>query len=187
MQKNRDDLMGSRAAKLTNWKLVDIIEFVEILKKEYGEDISKIEDQTCPICCCDLYEDIQNKSEEEIQKLGNEQRSLMAVIDVVIMSKCKAHFFHAECLNSQLGDKQFLKCALCNYQYGHETGNQPNGTMTVQFNNNKLPGHEKDSVGTWNIHYSVQGGKNEKGSFSGDSRSAYLPSNAEGDEVLALF
>lgn len=59
--------------------------------------------------------------------------------------------------------------------------------MTISFSGNKLAGHENNSVGSWQIHYSVQGGSNEKGSFSGDSRSAYLPSNAEGDEVLALF
>ena len=63
----------------------------------------------------------------------------------------------------------------------------PNGTMTIGFNNSKLPGHENDSIGTWTIHYSVSGGSNEKGSFSGDSRQAFLPSNPVGDEVLALF
>ena len=58
MRKNIEELMQSRIAKLTGWKLIDIIEFVEILKKELGEDLSKIEDQTCCLCCCDLYEGI---------------------------------------------------------------------------------------------------------------------------------
>ena len=44
MQKNREEIMGSRIAKLTKWKLIDVITFSEILKKEYGEDLSKIED-----------------------------------------------------------------------------------------------------------------------------------------------
>ena len=58
MQKNREELMASKIAKLTRWRLINVIQFVEILKKEFGEDISKIEDQTCALCCCDLYEGI---------------------------------------------------------------------------------------------------------------------------------
>ena len=44
MEENRAKLMSSRAAKLTNWKLIDVITFSNILKKEFGSDLSKIED-----------------------------------------------------------------------------------------------------------------------------------------------
>ena len=83
MEENREKMMSSRAAKLTNWKLIDVITFSNILKKEFGPDLSKIEDQTCPICCCDLYEGIQKMSDGDIQKLGNEQLGFMKGIDVV--------------------------------------------------------------------------------------------------------
>ena len=63
----------------------------------------------------------------------------------------------------------------------------PDGEMRIGLSKNLLPGHEKDSAGTWEIRYSVQGGRNEKGPFSGDRRDAYLPHNAAGDEILALF
>ena len=102
-------------------------------------------------------------SQEEIEKIGNEQIGLIRGIDVVQMSHCKGHFFHAECLTHQLGDKAFIKCAICSHQYGKETGNMPNGTMTIYLNNSILPGHEKDSNGTWTVHYSISGGRNEKG------------------------
>ena len=59
MQRNREVLMSSKVGRLTQWKLVDVIEFVEILRKEYGKDLSKIEDQTCALCCCELYEGVQ--------------------------------------------------------------------------------------------------------------------------------
>ena len=126
-------------------------------------------------------------SDADIEKLGADQRAHIAAIDVVLMSNCKAHFFHAECLTNQLGEKDWLKCAICSHKYGHETGNMPDGEMRIALTKNLLPGHEKDSAGTWSIGYSVQGGQNEKGRFSGDSRAAYLPHNAAGDEILALF
>ena len=126
-------------------------------------------------------------SDADIEKLGADQRAHIASIDVVLMSHCKAHFFHAECLTNQLGDKEWLKCAICSHKYGHETGNMPDGEMRIALNKSLLPGHEKDSAGTWSIGYSVQGGHNEKGRFSGDSRNGFLPHNAAGDEILALF
>ena len=135
MRKNIEELMSSRVAKLTKWQLINVIQFSEILKKEYGPDLSKIEDQTCALCCCDLYEGIQTMSQEDIDKIGNEQIGLLRGVDVVLMSHCKAHFFHAECLTHQLGDKAFIKCAICSHQYGKETGNMPNGTMTIHLNN----------------------------------------------------
>ena len=36
--------------------------------------------------------------EEEIDRLDAEQAGFLRKIDVVQMSKCKGHFFHAECL-----------------------------------------------------------------------------------------
>lgn len=88
-------------------------------------------------------------SEQDIEKLGADQRAHVAPIDVVLMGKCKAHFFHAECLTHQLADKEWLKCAICSHKYGQETGNMPDGTMRIQLSKSLLPGHEKDSGGTW--------------------------------------
>lgn len=109
-------------------------------------------------------------SDDDIKKLGDEQMSYLKDIDVVLMSNCKNHFFHAECLTHQLGDKPFIKCSICSTKYGDEVGNMPNGTMTITRQNGRLPGHEKDSEGMWVIHYSISGGSNEKGSFGGDAR-----------------
>eukprot|EP00354_Favella_ehrenbergii_P011571 CAMPEP_0170465052 /NCGR_PEP_ID=MMETSP0123-20130129/9543_1 /TAXON_ID=182087 /ORGANISM="Favella ehrenbergii, Strain Fehren 1" /LENGTH=61 /DNA_ID=CAMNT_0010730857 /DNA_START=611 /DNA_END=796 /DNA_ORIENTATION=+ len=61
--------------------------------------------------------------------------------------------------------------------------------MTIMGNAHKLPGYENDSVGTWRIEYRMSGGtKPDNGAqYHGDGRGAYLPMNAEGDEVLALL
>ena len=44
MRKNIEELMASKIAKLTNWKLINVLDFTLILKNEYGADLSKIEE-----------------------------------------------------------------------------------------------------------------------------------------------
>jgi hypothetical protein len=61
------------------------------------------------------------------------------------MSKCKGHFFHAECLKNQLGDSAFLVCAFCKQFYGILTGDQPKGTMNIRLDQMKVSGYEGNS------------------------------------------
>ena len=44
MRKNIEELMASKIARLTNWKLINVLDFTLILKNEYGADLSKIEE-----------------------------------------------------------------------------------------------------------------------------------------------
>ena len=127
-------------AKLTGWKLIGVKDFIRLMRVELAEeqkteaaqvDFTKLQEQVCTICYCELYEGIATMPEDEVEKLDSEQRGFLKAIDVVQMSACKGHFFHAECLTNQLGDAKFLKCAFCNHQYGTLTGDQPKGTMQI--------------------------------------------------------
>jgi deltex-like protein len=65
------------------------------------------------------------------------------------------------------------------------TGDQPEGKM-IWFIDKKLKcsGH---TPGTIVINYSISGGKRNGKSFTGTTRTAYLPDTPEGKEVLYLF
>ena len=54
-------------------------------------------------------------------------------IDVVKLYKCEDHFYHIECLNNLIKDKQGggFKCAMCQKIYGILEGSMPPGTMKV--------------------------------------------------------
>jgi len=67
MQKKWDDKMSSGAAKVTGWSLITVKRFVQLMKQELAQeaklpidqvDLSKLPEQNCSICYCELYEDI---------------------------------------------------------------------------------------------------------------------------------
>lgn len=61
-------------------------------------------------------------------------------------------------------------------------GDQPDGDMNVTFNPSiDVPGHGKGAI---IINYIMKGGVRKGIHFSGTSRTAYLPNNKEGKEVL---
>ena len=76
------------------------------------------EDERCPICFCDLFEegplkkDVSEIAKNVVEKLDH----------VVLMSKCTDHCFHKECLESQMAQAEYLKCAVCSVTYGVRTG-----------------------------------------------------------------
>ena len=75
----------------------------------------------CPICQFDLFEgiDFDKKDQTDIEAYTQSQLSGGKALDeVVLMKKCKDHQFHAECLESQLGDKSDITCCICKITYG---------------------------------------------------------------------
>ena len=109
-------------------------------------------------------------------------------IDVVIMSKCTDHCFHKECLELQMNNSDNIRCAVCSQIYGVLTGQMPAGSMNWSQHKHKgaLAGYPKD--GYWEINYQFNSGKLPNGKrYSGTGRTAYLPDNKEGREVLALL
>jgi deltex-like protein len=173
-----------KSNKLLN-KIASISEFTlisphEIYLKQKYEEKNKIstDEDKCPICMCAFYMDeIKSLSIEEVSKLTEQE-----AYNVILLKKCSDHFFHVECLINLIGDKQSIKCPICNKVYGILIGDQPNGTMKCYVDKNlKCDGYERST--TIVIKYYFPHGTN----YSGTSRVAYLPNTQEGREVLALF
>ncbi|NXX89327.1 DTX3L ligase, partial [Centropus bengalensis] len=130
-----------------------------------GQSEAKTEDNTdtCPICM----EEIKNKE---------------------ILKKCN-HAFCKRCIDQAMTYKQ--ACPVCNTVYGSMKGDQPEGKMSTRVMSLSLPGYP--SCGTIEITYDMSGGiqtsnhPNPGKPYCATSRTAYLPDNKEGREVLQLL
>uniref|UniRef100_A0A3B3DW98 E3 ubiquitin-protein ligase n=1 Tax=Oryzias melastigma TaxID=30732 RepID=A0A3B3DW98_ORYME len=82
-------------------------------------------------------------------------------------------------------------CPVCRKVFGIIQGDQPDGTMTWMKSSGPVPGFSH--CGTITITYSIPSGRQTEkhpkpGHFyTGTSRTAYLPDNKEGNEVLMLL
>ncbi|KAB1283761.1 E3 ubiquitin-protein ligase DTX3L [Camelus dromedarius] len=105
-----------------------------------------------------------------------------------VLSKCK-HEFCSLCIERAFSYKPV--CPVCQTSYGIQKGNQPDGNMSFSYLKDSLPGYE--SCGSIKIIYTIKGGiqtkehPNPGKRFYGIQRSAYLPDNQEGREVLRLL
>ncbi|XP_027240369.1 E3 ubiquitin-protein ligase DTX3L isoform X1 [Cricetulus griseus] len=106
-----------------------------------------------------------------------------------VLSKCK-HEFCTSCITKAMSLKPV--CPVCQTSYGIQRGNQPDGgTMTSDTLRRSLPGY--GDCGTIVIHYDIKSGiqtnehPNPGKPYPGTHRSAYLPDNKEGREVLGLL
>ncbi|KAL9974242.1 hypothetical protein ACROYT_G011257 [Oculina patagonica] len=102
--------------------------------------------------------------------------------------KCK-HVFCTECLETAL--KHDNRCPVCKEVQGVIKGNQPQGQMQFHKSHYSLPGYH--DCGTITIDYYFPSGTqgqehpNPGRWYEGTSRTAYLPDNREGNEVLQLL
>ncbi|XP_026163908.1 E3 ubiquitin-protein ligase DTX3L-like [Mastacembelus armatus] len=103
--------------------------------------------------------------------------------------KCK-HEFCEECL--QQAEKSLGPiCPVCKDVFGTMEGDQPDGRMSWMTSSFSLPGFSK--CGTIEITYSIPSGRQTKNHpkpgqpYHGITRTAYLPDNREGREVLRLL
>lgn len=105
-----------------------------------------------------------------------------------VLPKCK-HKFCRPCIDKAMTYKPV--CPVCQTFYGVQKGNQPEGTMNATFMTRSLPGYER--YGTIVIHYDMKGGiqtekhPNPGRRYLGIQRTAFLPDNEEGREVLRLL
>lgn len=112
---------------------------------------------------------------------------------VVALTGCK-HKYHYTCIQECLV-KAGAKCPLCSKAIPQEQGSQTpkgkccSGTMTVSTDDHTHCESYED-VGTITISYQLHGGvqkeyhQNPGHAFSGASRTAYLPDNQEGKDLL---
>ncbi|XP_030230246.1 E3 ubiquitin-protein ligase DTX3L isoform X9 [Gadus morhua] len=100
------------------------------------------------------------------------------------------HALCTECLEN-LVRKMGPTCPICKANFGEITGDQPDGSMTYETQRTSLPGFWR--YGHLLIKYEIPSGKqtarhpNPGRPYHGTQRSAYLPDNREGREVLRLL
>eukprot|EP01120_Amphizonella_sp_Union-15-10_P015374 TRINITY_DN7902_c0_g1_i1.p1 TRINITY_DN7902_c0_g1~~TRINITY_DN7902_c0_g1_i1.p1 ORF type:complete len:455 (+),score=81.41 TRINITY_DN7902_c0_g1_i1:86-1450(+) len=118
---------------------------------------------------------------------------LLSSDKTVQLSECADHYFHENCIIHCFKDK-FLICPNCTKIYGTRVGTQPPGTMTVKRHPpGAMPLTGYESIGTIQIQYHFPSGKQGPhhptpgADYYGTSRTAYLPDNKEGNEVLKLL
>ncbi|XP_034641713.1 E3 ubiquitin-protein ligase DTX3L [Trachemys scripta elegans] len=105
-----------------------------------------------------------------------------------VLQKCK-HEFCKACIQEAMKYKP--ACPVCNTFYGLIQGNQPEGTMSVSKFPFPILGYPQ--CGSITIEYRMQGGVQTKNHpnpgrrYSGTNRTAYLPDNKEGREILQLL
>ncbi|NXH94954.1 DTX3L ligase, partial [Pachycephala philippinensis] len=105
-----------------------------------------------------------------------------------ILEKCK-HAFCKSCIDLAMAHKQ--ACPVCNTVCGVLRGNQPEGVMSTKTIRSSLPGYP--NCGTILIEYSMEGGiqtsshPNPGQYYRPTHRTAYLPDNKEGREILQLL
>ncbi|CAI5688065.1 unnamed protein product [Oreochromis niloticus] len=103
--------------------------------------------------------------------------------------KCK-HEFCKDCLR-QAQEANGPICPICRVVFGKIIGDQPDGRMSHQTLRTSLPGYS--DCGTIVISYEIQSGiqtakhPNPGQHYYGIQRTAYLPNNKEGNEVLRLL
>eukprot|EP00347_Sterkiella_histriomuscorum_P000458 403375785 len=184
------DLTASNCAQVSQYIEVTILELLTKVKEEEAQQHRKLgEEENCPICMCELYDDLEKKSEQEIKDIHEKQMRQEIPIDVVIMSKCTDHCFHKQCLEAQIGQQDNVRCAVCSQIYGVLMGQMPGGTMewklTPKSKHNFCDGYE--GFGVWEIRYIFPDGKKDGVKYRGTRRHAYLPDTPEGRESLALL
>jgi hypothetical protein len=96
-------------AKLTDWIDITIKELHEILKEERKNHKNVEEEEICPICRCELYDDIFKLKKDDIERKQQEQLSDPSSIDVVKFKDCLDHFYHKGCTQGMMAGKEYIK------------------------------------------------------------------------------
>ncbi|NWW10074.1 DTX3L ligase, partial [Oreocharis arfaki] len=133
-------------------------------------------------------------SEGQTQAKTEEKEEDMCVIcrdkikNKKTLEKCK-HAFCKSCIDSAMAYKP--ACPVCNTVCGVLKGNQPEGTMSTRTVRFSLPGYP--DCDTIQIDYFMEGGiqtsshPNPGQRYGRTHRTAYLPDNKEGREILQLL
>ncbi|KAF6034608.1 hypothetical protein EB796_007088 [Bugula neritina] len=103
-----------------------------------------------------------------------------------------SHKFCKDCLDQVKSTSKSNLCPVCRVPFAVAEGKQPkNGTMSYQVSRSSLPGHSGSATIT--INYSIpweqQGHEHPYPGqpYSGTRRTAYLPDNTKGRQVLKLL
>ena len=178
-EKEKDIL--NKISSITKYNLISDI---ELLYKFNYEKINKTSNELdkCSICQYNFFED-ENKQEKSVNdELPDFEELFKKKLNVILLKNCHDHFFHIECLDLLIGDKKSFKCPNCSKIYGILIGDQPPGSMSAHISYNfHCSGFE--DCDTIVIKYDFPSGSE----YSGTYRTAFLPNNKEGKEILGLL
>lgn len=111
---------------------------------------------------------------------------------VIQLHRCRDHYFHTSCIKQAL--QMMSRCPCCFTVYGDLAGTQPEGIMTVSLvPNSAVPLAGEGKTDTICIQYNFPSGRQSERHphpghpYTGTCRTAYLPNNAKGREVLYLL
>ena len=166
------NLILNKISKITKYYLISPLHILNKQKYEKSKERDK-----CSICLCEFYEDIFIEYDKNPQ---NKKILENTSYDVILLENCVDHFFHIECLNNLMGDKNNFKCPICSKIYGTLIGDMPEGTFYAYITPDRCSGYTCDTIV---INYYFKNGQN----YTGTTRVSYLPNNKEGREVLALL
>lgn len=179
----------SKVATLTEWIDITVLELHSLIKKDRQSHKScEDEEEICPICRCELYDDLFKLTKEQLDEIQKKQLEDPSTIEVVKFKDCLEHFYHKGCTEGMLAGKEYIKCAVCSKIYGELIGDSPPGKMSwIYYPVKECPLETYENLGTWAIHYSFMDGVRNGVPYRGTNRYAYLPDNKEGREVLILL
>ena len=166
------NLILNKISKITKYYLISPLHILNKQKYEKSKERDK-----CSICLCEFYEDIFIEYDKNPQ---NKNILEITSYDVILLENCVDHFFHIDCLNNLMGDKNNFKCPICSKIYGTLIGDMPEGTFYAYITPDRCSGYTCDTIV---INYYFKNGQN----YTGTTRVSYLPNNKEGREVLALL
>ena len=99
-------------AQLTKWIEVSPLELKLSLdtKEANGEKVDFDKENNCPICFCELFDNLKEMgyaeliaNQKNILKLKKQSSADEGIMPVVKMGQCQGmHFYHKECLENQL-------------------------------------------------------------------------------------
>ena len=173
--------------KISNITKYSIISPIELLYKYNYEKKNQTSNELdkCSICQYNFFEDDEENKillKEKKDELPDFDELYKKVLNVILIKNCHDHFFHIECLDLLIGNKNSFKCPNCSRIYGILIGDQPNGSMTAHISYDiHCSGYEDDD--TIVINYNFPSGDG----YSGTYRNAFLPNNKEGKEILGLL
>ena len=178
-EKEKDIL--NKISSITKYNLISDI---ELLYKFNYEKINKTSNELdkCSICQYNFFEDENKQEKSENDELPDFDELSKKKLNVILLKNCHDHFFHIECLDLLIGNKKSFKCPNCSKIYGILIGDQPPGSMSAHISYNfHCSGFE--DCDTIVIKYDFPSGSE----YSGTYRTAFLPNNKEGKEILGLL
>ena len=107
--------------------------------------------------------------------------------NIVKLHRCEGHYFHIDCIE-MCHTRAHLRCPICGVIYGIMTGDMPAGSMLViRYPPEALTLEGIPDTPVYEISYRMKAGTRGDIQFPSTQRSAFLPCNDEGKEILRLL